>query len=90
MLTQVEAEVGVDGSVLLLEPLRLKKRSRAIVTIIDSEPVENKQISEEDARSAEDRFARHFGAVESGDPHSADNDKVDADLVKAHSEPHDE
>lgn len=90
MLTQVEAEVGIDGSVLLLEPLRLKKRSRAIVTIIDTDPIEQKQISEEDARSAEDRFERHFGAVESGDPNSADNEKIDADLAMAYSDAHDE
>lgn len=90
MLTQVEAEVGIDGSVLLLEPIRLKRRSRAIVTIIDGDPVEEKQISDEDARSAEDRFAKHFGAVESGNANSADNEAIDIDIAKAYSDTHDE
>ena len=35
MLTTVEAEVDTDGKVELLEPVRVKKRSRAIVTILD-------------------------------------------------------
>jgi len=35
MLTQIEAEIDVNGSVILLEPVHLEKKSRAIVTIID-------------------------------------------------------
>ncbi len=35
MLTTVEAEIDVDGNVRLLEPLKLSKKSRAIVTVLD-------------------------------------------------------
>lgn len=34
------------------------------------------------ARLAEERFARHIGAFDSGDPHSADNERIDADLAR--------
>jgi hypothetical protein len=39
MLHTVEAEVDVDGSVRLLEPLRVTKPSRALVTLLDTEHV---------------------------------------------------
>ncbi len=35
MLTTVEAEIDVAGNVRLLEPLVLRKTSRAIVTVLD-------------------------------------------------------
>jgi hypothetical protein len=37
MLQTVEAEVDIDGSVRLLEPLRVTKPSRALVTLLDPE-----------------------------------------------------
>lgn len=37
MLQTVEAEVGVDGSVRLLEPLLVTKPSRALVTLLPDE-----------------------------------------------------
>ncbi len=38
--------------------------------------------SEAETQAARARFERHFGAVNSGDPHSADNDRIDADLAR--------
>lgn len=35
MLTTIEAEIDVYGNVRLLEPLKLRKKSRAIVTILE-------------------------------------------------------
>ena len=35
MLQTVEAEIDVSGNVRLLEPLRVSKRSRAIVTVLE-------------------------------------------------------
>lgn len=86
MLTQVEAEVGIDGSVILLEPLRLEKRSRAIVTIFDIEPSKDRRQSKNEAEVAEKKFATHFGSVASGNPNSAENNKIDADLARAYSD----
>ncbi len=37
---------------------------------------------DENARVAEERFARWIGAVNSGNPRSADNEQIDADLAK--------
>jgi hypothetical protein len=37
MLQTVEAKVDADGSVHLLEPLKLTKSSRALVVLLDSE-----------------------------------------------------
>jgi hypothetical protein len=37
MLQTVKAEVDVDGNVRLLEPLRVTKPSRALVTLLDTE-----------------------------------------------------
>ncbi len=35
MLVTVEAEVDVNGEIELLEPLKVKKRTRAIVTLLE-------------------------------------------------------
>ncbi len=35
MLQTVEAEIDVNGNVRLLEPVRVKKRTRALVTLLD-------------------------------------------------------
>ncbi len=35
MLHSVEAEIDVDGKVKLLEPLRITKKTRAIVTLLE-------------------------------------------------------
>lgn len=85
MLTTVEAEIDVNGNVTLLEPIKLTKKSRAIVTLLENGDVPKKPLSEEEARLAEERFARWIGAWDSGDPNSADNKRIDADLVRAYA-----
>ncbi len=79
MLTTVEAEVDVNGIVTLLEPLWLNKKSRTILTLLENEQA---ALSEEEAQLAEDQFARWIGAWDSGDPNSADNERIDADLAR--------
>jgi hypothetical protein len=39
-------------------------------------------LTEEEAQVAQDRFTALFGSFDSGDPHSADNDRNDADLAR--------
>ena len=41
MLTTVEAEIDTDGKVELLEPVQVKKRTRAIVTLLEESTVPN-------------------------------------------------
>ncbi len=81
MLQTVEAEIEVNGEVKFLEPLTITKKSRAIITLLDDEMVRPREISENNAQDAEKRFARHFGAIKSGDSRSADNEKIDGDLI---------
>ncbi len=82
MLTTIEAEIDVNGNVTLLEPIRLSKKTRAIVTLLEVDNVARKPLSEEEKRLAEERFARWIGAWDSGDPNSADNERIDADLAR--------
>jgi hypothetical protein len=81
MLTQVKAEIEVNGTVRLLEPLNIKKKSRAIVTLLDDDDVAEVAPTNSEAIDAEERFAKHFGSVFSGNPTSGDNDQIDADLT---------
>ncbi|MEO8074621.1 MAG: hypothetical protein ABI686_15405 [Acidobacteriota bacterium] len=47
MLQTVEAEIDADGNVKLLEPLRVTKKARVIVTLLE----ENNGSSEEEGNS---------------------------------------
>jgi len=90
MLTTIEAEIDTDGNVRLLEPITIKKKSRALLTLLDDENGNRKQMSEEEARVAEERFARWIGSVDSGNPNSADNEQIDADLAWEYGATHDD
>ena len=46
----------------------------------------NGQTNEAEVDEARERFRRHFGRVNSADPHSADNERIDDDLARAYSE----
>lgn len=48
------------------------------------------QLTEEESRAAWERLLRHAGAVSSGDPSSADNDRIDADLAREYGSTHEE
>lgn len=43
MLQTVEAEIEINGVVRLLEPLRITKKTRAIVTLLEETSVEKKE-----------------------------------------------
>ncbi len=38
MMQTVEAEINVDGTVTLLEPVRVRVKTKALVTVLDEEP----------------------------------------------------
>ncbi|MBA2493890.1 MAG: hypothetical protein H0V31_04250 [Acidobacteria bacterium] len=46
MLTTIEAEIDVDGNIKLLEPLKVKKKSRVIITLLDSANVSKNSLSD--------------------------------------------
>ncbi len=89
MLTTVKAEIDVNGNVRLLEPIKVKRKGLAIVTLLD-EDAAKKELTGAEKQAAEERFARHFGAINSGDRHSADNEKLDADLIRILEDAHDD
>lgn len=53
-------------------------------------PKPRPKLTEEESKTAWERLQRHMGAVNSGDPHSADNERIDADLAKEYGSTHDE
>lgn len=78
MLTTIEAEIDVNGEVKLMEPVKIKRRSRAIVTVIEGEEPK----SSEGSTPARDTVRDLFGSISLGQPTGAANDKLDADLAK--------
>lgn len=46
--------------------------------------------TDDDTRAAEARFARWIGSVNSGNPRSADNEQIDADLAREYGATHDD
>ncbi|CAN5574960.1 hypothetical protein BH24ACI2_BH24ACI2_08450 [soil metagenome] len=90
MLTAIKAEIDVSGKVTLLEPVIIKRKSRAIVTLLDEEATDNKPLNEEEIQRAEANFARWIGSVDSGNPNSADNELIDADLAWEYGASHDD
>ena len=45
-------------------------------------------LTEEESRAAWERLLQHAGAVSSGDPRSADNDRIDTDLAREYGSTH--
>jgi hypothetical protein len=46
----------------------------------------NGRANDAEADEARERFRSHFGRMNSADPHSADNERIDDDLARAYSE----
>jgi hypothetical protein len=72
---RTSAEVTPERSIVLaLPPETPLGKAELTVTISPREAV--------DSRSG--NLRRHFGAIRSGDPRAADNDRIDADLAHAY------
>jgi len=48
------------------------------------------QFEEKERKAATGRIQRYFGIWSSGDSHSADNDRIDADLAREYADTHEE
>jgi hypothetical protein len=46
------------------------------------------QFTEDERRAARERLRRYAGALSSGDPHSADNERIDEDLAREYGSTH--
>lgn len=77
MLTTIEAEIDVNGEVTFLEPLKIAKKSRAIITLLNDEKplrkskrANGKAESDENARQLEwlkanrDKYAGKYVALD--------------------------
>jgi hypothetical protein len=53
-------------------------------------PKPRPKLTAEEKEAAEQRFRRHFGAVKSGNPRSADNEQIDADLEREYESTHED
>ncbi len=51
MLTTIEAEIDVSGEVTFLEPLKISKKSRAIITLLDDERPRTVEIKSDEGKS---------------------------------------
>jgi len=53
-------------------------------------PKPRPKLSEEELQEARERLLRHAGAANSGDPNSADNERIDADLAREYGSAHED
>jgi predicted transcriptional regulator len=53
-------------------------------------PRKRPPLSEEERAAALARLRKYSGAVSSGDPHSADNERIDADLAREYDNNHED
>lgn len=90
MLKTIEAEIDVNGNVTLLEPVKISKKSRAIVTLLDNERPLKHEMSEAEKQAAEADFAQWIGSAKSGNSRSADNEQIDEDLAREYGATHDD
>ena len=49
-----------------------------------------KDRTEAEKQAARERYERHFGVFQSHDPHSSDNEKIDADLGREYADNHED
>jgi hypothetical protein len=81
-------------AVLQQEAIRTGRPLPELVSewVVRMAPTPRPNLTEEERRAARQRLLRHAGAVDSGDPNSGDNARIDADLTTAygadHPEPH--
>ena len=74
--------------------LPLPERARLTLATLILQDISHSEkktpLTEEEAQLAEARFARWIGAGNSGDPNSADNERIDADLAREYGATHDD
>ncbi|HZN68894.1 MAG TPA: hypothetical protein VFB66_26680 [Tepidisphaeraceae bacterium] len=73
-----QVTVKADGVIEVRSP-DLRAGDRAEVIVLVEQPL--KRPATADPQSW-DRLLRHMGAVDSGDPHAADNERIDTDLAR--------
>lgn len=88
MLTTIEAEIDVNGKVTFLEPLKITRKSRAIITLLD-ENAPKKRVARpnENADTGKDSKARQLEWLKANrDKYAGQYVALDADVLIAHAE----
>lgn len=84
MLTTIEAEIDVNGTVTLLEPIKLTKKSRAIVTVLENGDAAGVQ------EKPGPKLSDLFGMASLGHPTGLNNEQIDADLAREYANTHED
>ena len=67
-----------------------KTESVALEWLNSCQPTPRLKLTDEERRAAMEDLLRFAGAVNSGDPHSADNDRIDVDLAREYGSSHED
>ena len=88
MLTTIEAEIDVNGEVTLLEPLKIAKKSRAIITLLDDEkPLRKTKRTNGKANAETDDNARQLEWLKANrDKYAGKYVALDGDNLVAHAD----
>lgn len=88
MLTTIEAEIDVNGSVTFLEPLKISKKSRAIITLLDNETPRKREIrNPENTEVEKDVKVRQLEWLKANrDKYAGKYVALDGDVLLAHAE----
>lgn len=65
-------------------------RDLALEWLAEHTPKPRQTLTPEESKAARQSLRRHFGAVNSGNPRSADNEQIDADLAREYGSTHEE
>jgi hypothetical protein len=88
MLTTIEAEIDVNGKVTFLEPLKINRKSRAIITLLDENaPKKSTVRPNENADAGKDVKARQLEWLKANrDEYAGQYVALDADVLIANAE----
>ncbi len=87
MLTQLEAEIDTNGVVRLINPIKIARKGRALVQILDEEIIVKNGAESDDGKGT---VRDLFGSASLGHPTGSDNSSIDGDLAKEYSSKHED
>lgn len=88
MLTTIEAEIDINGKVTFLEPLKISRKSRAIITLLDEETAEkSKPRTTRTVDAGKDAKAQQLEWLKANrDQYAGQYVALEADVLIAHAD----
>lgn len=88
MLTTIEAEIDVNGKVTFLEPLKISRKSRAIITLLDEKVAKkSERRTTKNVDAGNDAEARQLEWLKTNrDEYAGQYVALEADALIAHAE----